>query len=91
MEELKPIGVLPPNVAIQTMTSYCGNVVLFALTGFRSKNMSTTTSAVASMAAKSSPASALAVMDQDTSMFRAERFESEIGSRSESNRMLGNA
>jgi hypothetical protein len=58
------------------MTSYCGSVVLFALTGFGSKNMSTTTSAVALMAGKSSPGSALAVMDQETAIFKAERVES---------------
>lgn len=48
MEELNPMGLLPPNSASQIMISYLGKVVLLAETGLGSRNMSIMTFAVVS-------------------------------------------
>ena len=89
IEELYPIGFFPPDSAIQTMTSYFGRVVLFAIAGSGSRNMSTTTFAAASMTLKSSVSSSVGGIDHEAAMLRAERFDSCSGRSEDSSLMFG--
>lgn len=90
MVEFEPIALAPPNCPIQTMTSYCGAVVLLDISGLESRNMSITTSADAAIEARVWLLS-LGAMDQSTCRFREERFRSWTGSCVDSNLTLGKA
>ena len=84
------MGFFPSNDAIQTMTSYLGRVVLFALLRSGSRNISTTTFAAAAISTRFSPFFWLdGVILQDAVIFKAARLESLSGSRLELRLIFG--
>jgi hypothetical protein len=91
MVVLYPMGVLPPNCPIQTMTSYLGSVVLVALVALASRNISTTTFAPAYILSRVWLAAEAGVMDQLTLTSTFERLVRGSGSRDDVSLRLGNA